>query len=517
MRQHLGWLALTLFGSGCSIFYSGGNIAAVQLDAPPPIDAPFDADPSMLMLTGASPSEIFEGQGDGGSRSAILVIHGANFVQGAQVTLTAPSTVKLEWDNSKIVIPANSDYLAIPVVARVDGSLGADVLIPITIQVTQPIAGGGMTSQMLAGKLSLHGLPELTSVVLDTSGTTNGKAAASQLLLLYSSVALSSPVTFYGTKTQRVAIRATASINVMNVNAQGSNGANVTGGLGGPGGCAGANNQGQAECNGGGKPGATPGFLGGVGSDGGGAGFASMGIMGASGAAPGTGGVPTGDIVITSYDDFQTIRANQASGGGGGGINGTLGNGGGGGGGGGGTVELTADGDVTVGAIDVSGGNGGTGSSGGTGGGGAGGVIVVRTGATLSTGALTAAGGAGRTPGTGGHGSEGRIRWDAPAGAAPASTPMAVRGPAFVMAPSILTTDTTLRLIGTPSVQFNVYTVDESGTNHAGQQGVAFGADAMATINPPVSVGFNRVCITLAGGHQGAPEADKCIDVAYLP
>src|SRR5258705_560618 len=72
--------------AGCSLIYNPNNLpgvpseAGISIDAPP--DAPpdaeivLDADPTMLVLNTIAPSSIDEGQGDGGSRPALIVIGG---------------------------------------------------------------------------------------------------------------------------------------------------------------------------------------------------------------------------------------------------------------------------------------------------------------------------------------------------------------------------------------------------------------------------------------------------------
>lgn len=501
MRQHLAKLIPAMFVGGCSLIYNVSTIAQPVIDAAPDAvaDAAIDANVSALTIDSLAPATLFEGQGDGGSRPAILVIHGSNIVTGAQVSvISLGNPVMITVDNANAVVASASDFIAVPVTAHVDSSVHDGDMIALHVQVSQQ-APTGMVTQSLDGMLTLHGYEELTSLPATVS--------ASTLKPMYSKVAVPNSTTFTGTANQPVLIRAISSIRfgdnanvTYDITARGGDANAGAGGGGGPGGCAGGPAVGDGNCAGGGHHGSNPSLLN-NGGGGGGAGFASNGTPG-SGAGAGTGGLPSGEDMISLY------TANQPSGGGGGG-SGTLSSGGG-GGGAGGVVELSAGGNVVVGNIDVSGGAGAVVGSGG--GGGAGGVIMVRAGGSLATGTLTSNGGNGA--GTGGAGSVGRIRWDAPSGAAPTATPSAFRGPAFVTPLRI--TSTTLTLIGTPNRKFDVYWTDAAG-QHTGAIGVAFDATSMATINPGLMRGYNRVCITLMNGMQGGPESDKCIDVAYLP
>jgi len=132
-------------------------------------------------------------------------------------------------------------------------------------------------------------------------------------------------------------------------------------------------------------------------------------------------------------------------------------------------------------------------------------------------------GGGGSTSGltgAGGAGTEGRIRWDTPLGnTAPTTVAPAVphRGPAFDPAtPAIVRTmRATFSMIGSTNDSFDVYVVDQDGIQHLGAK-ETFSND-VASFEPTLTPGYNLVCITLDGGERGKPEADKCIEVAYLP
>lgn len=501
MRQLVANLALVVGAGGCSIIYNPNNITKpVDSAIDSPADASIDADPNNLKLTDARPLFLDEGQGDFGSRPEILVVQGSNFVSGVTVSIVGAMPVQIDVDNAHLVLASAADYIAVPVTAHVDGTLGESVgPIALTIQVSQPATNGPVMAT-LPNVVSLHPHDELSALP--------ATAPAADLLFSKVDVAAALTITPGATNTTPYAIRVVSSITVGNLTAKGGNGNKATPGGAGPNGCGGAAPVANASCPGGGKAGTSTTLSTQSGGDGGGAGFAAIGTPGTGGSGPGAGGAMVGDDLIASY------ASNQAAGGGGGGAS-LLGVGGA-GGGGGGTIELTAGGDVTVGTVDVSGGQGAAKNSGGGGGGGAGGIIMLRAGGALTASTLTAVGGGG-TGGTAndGTGSVGRIRWDAPAGAAPSATPVAVRGPAFVTATPLVMTTASLQLVGAPNHQFSVYHSD-SGGQHNDAAG-SFDGSGNATITPQLGVGFDRVCITLMGGMQGAPEADKCVDVAYLP
>ncbi|MGE5186107.1 MAG: hypothetical protein ACM31C_28825 [Acidobacteriota bacterium] len=503
MRQHLAKLALACLVGGCSLLYNPSNISKQPIDGA--IDAPaIDANAANLSVIAAAPSIIDEGQGDFGSRPAVLVVHGSNFVVGAQVTITAASTIHVDVDNTQVAISSAADYLAVPVTAHVDPALGETAPVPLTITVTQP-ANGSTVSQMLAGQVSLQGHAELDAAHLPP---TDGTALA----MKYSKIDLTgNDFTFTGGAGQPVLLRSVSSIAIGTITAKGKDASGTTHGVAGPGGCNGGDGSTAGDCDGGGGAGTASTVSLGSGG-GGGAGFAAMGTSG-NDTGHGTGGSQVGDDLIATYAGFMSNKPNHAAGGGGGGGS-TLGAGGG-GGGGGGLVELTAGGDVTTGVIDTSGGAGSS-ANGAGGGGGAGGVIVLRAGGTLTvtSGTLKALGGAAGASDAG-AGSDGRIRWDAPAGGAPSAMPTPVRGPAYTTT-AIAVTTAQLQLVGSPNHTFSIYWVDDAQQTHTGSMG-SFGDAGTATIGPALAPGYSHVCITLTGGQQGKPEADKCIDVAYLP
>jgi hypothetical protein len=228
--------------------------------------------------------------------------------------------------------------------------------------------------------------------------------------------------------------------------------------------------------------------------------------------------------VAGGADLLVPLRDNHPSSGGGGGAGSIAGSSAGGaGGGGGGIVVLVAGGDITTDTITAMGGIGRDGvggllSGGGGGGGGAGGVVIVSsTAGAIKTAAITVPAGTAGAP-NGGTSSVGRVRWDAIADTAPPSPSRpAHRGPAFMLPPRIVTrSPQTFTLLGTQSDGFSVRVTDQQHTMHDGDH-VSFAANNTALISPALYPGYNQICITLDGGAAGQPEADKCIDVAYLP
>ncbi len=473
------------------MIYNTGKIPPQQADAM--IDSPID--PSMLKLSGVSPSTIYEGQGDGGSRQAVLVIEGMNIVPGATVMITGAANVAV--DNSHVVVSHNGSYLAVPVTVSVDSTLASTMTKSLVVQVSQSNVTATTTG------LTLQGLDELTTVTATPAA-------------VYSKIALSTDFTLPATSASTpFVLRSMSSITVMAITAHGGNASGANAGMAG----AGANPGGIQVVDGvgagGGKHGTNANFnlLGASGGDGGGGGFAAVGGTG-GGTGGGAGGIMNGDDAIATY------AMNTPSGGGGGGQNtATLGTGGtgGGGGGGGSIVELTAGGDLMCGAIDVAGGTGAAGPSGGGGGGGAGGVIVLRSGGALTAGMLSASGGSGGAgaangQGNGGTGSSGRIRWDNAAVTSVIASPAAVRGPAFVSPPLILTGLPMLSLVGAPGRALTIYVNGQNAT------GIMLDATSgTATVSAPLVVGFNTVCAVVANGKTSSSESKDCIDLAYLP
>lgn len=525
-REMRSALAVALASSaiaGCSLIYNPNNLPGVPgeagIDAPP--DAPpdaeivLDADPTMLMLDSVAPSTIDEGQGDGGSRPALIVIGGHQIIDNnTTVEITADTGTALLTLGSP-VIAKNGNWIAIAVTAHVDPALAKSTTRSLTVKVTQtlPPELGGMTkTASLSGKLTLIGHDELDASKLPMTG---GKIDSPKLDKLYSKVAISglNPARFGG--SDRAIVTSVSGIAVMDVEANGAGGGGSAV-AGEAGGCGGGAPGASGPCVSiGGGAGTTTAVLG-IGGGGGG-GFAVDGVKGGDGGGGngGAGGAHTGDELIVSYTE------NRSGGGGGGGP--TLGLvAGGGGGASGGSIELTAGGDITVGKITANGGPGQTSALAGGGGGGAGGLAMVRAGGMLVAGAVSVNGGGGG-PGSGnangGAGAGGRVRWDAQTGSAPtvaAGTRTVHRGPSFVLTTQVFrTTDPTISVIGTAGDRFDV-SVENEGTVYTGPNTTIAG-NGMGVFSPPLHQGLNHVCILLDGGKPKASEAEKCVDVAFLP
>ncbi|MGE0869314.1 MAG: hypothetical protein AB7P03_12165 [Kofleriaceae bacterium] len=466
---------------GCSIIYDPGNIRGT--DAGLPIDAfQVDGDPKMVSVDDAAPALLYEGQGEGATRRAVLTLKGHHFVAPATVALVpVGDTPDLTVHNDEMHIAPTGNVLMVPVTIPVDVTRG-EATIAVTVTLTQ-----ADVTTMLEGKLQLQMLDELDD--------TDTIASAADLKPLYSRVDRTMALTFPPIANGApVMIRAVSSIKLGDVTAKASG---ITSGPGGK-------NGGTNMAKGGGLGGGNPNLNGA-----GGAGYRFKGANGKNllNADSGQGGPANGHDLVPSFDD------NAASGGGGG--SGSIG------GGGGGTVELTAGDTVEVVSIDVSGaaGQGGSGLSGG--GGGAGGTVVLRALNTVTiTGAVNVnpgAGGSG-TLGNGGAGSLGRVRidaWDvvgAPDGAHRGfsfdpTTPLFQRNPIQSLSGK-----------GTAADQFLVVVRNAQGTPTSPQP-LSF-VDSAVTLSPglmPYTEGYNRVCVYPAAGGLSHVEALNCMDLAYLP
>jgi len=76
-------------------------------------------------------------------------------------------------------------------------------------------------------------------------------------------------------------------------------------------------------------------------------------------------------------------------------------------------------------------------------------------------------------------------------------------------------TDPMIAVIGAASDSFDV-TVENHGMVATGQR-TTIPSGGTAMFSPPLQQGLNRVCILLLGGKPMTSEAEKCIDVAFLP
>lgn len=505
--------------AGCSLLYNPNNLPAVPgeagIDAPTDAEVILDADPRMLEIDGVAPSTIYEGQGDLGSAPALVVIHGHHIIDSNTVVEIIPTSGAPSFTPGDPVISRSGNWIAIPVTVHVDISLKKTDTIQLAIKVSEsipPELGGGTATAMLSGQLALQGLDEFPSgASIDTT---------TALDPMYSKVVMPAAITAF-TGANRAIIHSMSSITANAITANGSDGAASAATPGAVGGCGGGGPASGGGCDGtiGGKAGMAGGVLVGGAGGGGGGGFAMAGQPG-TGNGAGAGGARTGDVLIASYD------ANRSGGGGGGGTPLTGGNGG--GGAGGGTIELTAGGDVSVGGISA---NGGAGANGGItgGGGGAGGIVMLRAdGALTIGGAISVDGGGGGTGagvggGAGGPGSPGRVRWDAQTGAlSTIANGTLHRGPAFTV-PVRLFRDSVVNitLVGTQSDVLSVYAINGgktylgTRTDPPGQPTI--GSDGTVMFHQVLEQGLSHLCVTVAGGTLGTSEADKCIDVAFLP
>lgn len=488
MRQHLAALGLVVVG-GCSWIYNPDKIAVKDGGADAPVDTEIvtDADPTMLDIVDIFPSAIDEGTGTAGQRPGVVVISGKNFVDDARVTLSDGVMV------TATRVARDHNFLVAEIVApiRMPSSEGT---IALTVTVTQN--GNANSKTIDAGDprhLALNTHEKLTVAPTSSDG----------LKPMYSQIAITGNVTFAAGAHNRAVLRSASTIAITGnvvVDASGQNP--------GPGGCkgGGATSQGAGTSNDGvtcgGRGGGTgTALLGNAG--GGGAGFVTMGDQGGNGG--GMGGNPVGDSRIPSF------ASNVASGGGGG--QNALSSTGGVGGGGGGTVELTAAGDVTVGAISANGGDGGgpMGLGGGGGGAGAGGVILIRAGGSATFGALSVAKGKVGSP-NGGGASDGRIRVDSATG-----MQSGYAGPMFVAPPTFVTTQmTNIALRGMPSTSDATLRVYDKAGNVVSMVAPTFGTMGTATPSIKLTAGYNHVCVTVAGAALEL-EGNNCIDIAFLP
>ncbi len=495
---------------GCSLIYSSDRLPAVN-DAPPA-----DVEPMKLTLERVSPVVLLEGQGDGGSRPAMLVIYGTNIAAGATVKITAHqgelNNPSLIIDDATAVVDAYGQSIAVPIKLNVDANIGprapaTSPSIRLDVTVTQPAPFTDIRATLGDDEdpvLTLQGLPELTetptAMMLDDP--------------LYSKIDATDIPT--ANRTAPLILRSTSSITIRGT---GSLALNALGQNPGPGGARGGNG-GQPGLTG--SPGAQGDGAGGGRPNGGGAGFAQMGDPGNGAAGP-----TAGDASLTTLDS-----PNRGSGGAGGkGQDAVLGgNRGGAGGGGGGTLELTAGGDLTImAAIEANGGKGGEGNGGGNagataGGGGSGGVVLLRAGRTLAVAApgVTATGGPrGDGNGSAGKGSDGRIRIDAPD---PMVTIMSsprveYRGPMFdPMTPMVVREEKPrLSLVGQGSALIK-YTIESEEGTTLGPIEITLGSNGKTTVplGMPLFRGLNRLCALVTGVTERRDEAENCITLAYL-
>jgi len=502
--------------AGCSFIYNPSNLPDPRM-----IDAAVvDANPCGLMVADIAPATILEGQGDLGSAPALLVIRGGDIVSSnLKVELTPQDGTPVLVDPITDAVASDDHHvLAFTVTAHVDKTLTRPVTFDITVTQDAPPGDScmGKATGSLIGKLTLQGLPELTSASPGVNKAAK-TVMTSSLQPSYSMVNLMdvTPATFSGATPAKITAVSSIALGAVIADAAGT--------APGPGGNLGSSAVGACPTSGGGGGhggDATLSQLLAVGGGGGGGGGATAGTPGATGTAlGGVGGAGGPAGIKNGTDQLASLETNAACAGGAGGLGGTLvlTNAGGPGGAGGGTVALFAGGNIQTLSLSAKGGAGSvpSGSGGAGGGGGAGGNVLVHTDSgTLAIGAIDVSGGAAAMPG-GGAGSTGRARWDVPGGNAPSSP--AHRGPAFEkLSTRVFTTQPpSLTLSGTSNDGFSVRVIDQDNAVHDGGHN-SFNNGA-AVISPALHPGYNRVCTTLDGGTAGKPEAETCIDVAFLP
>ena len=487
MRPYLAVLTPTLLAAGCSLIYNPSNITKpdaardVAPDMKPgPQDAPeivADANPAALVVTSVEPTTIREGQGEGGSRQAVLVVHGMNIIPGATISIAAKHSGDMPMVTSMAggeVIASDHNFIAVPVTAAVNATCDSGTL-PLTVTVMQ--AGASATIDW-----TLTCLPQInqsTNLTLPTAQPNE-----------YSEVVLAGSAAIVPADTNgQLIVRATADISVGGAIDVSASGANP-----GPGGSAGGAASKSGVGGGGGGPGG--GLFGGGG--GGGAGYHDKGSDGTGGII---GGPAQGDIPMTGG-----YAVNYASGGGGGdGV----------GGGGGGTVELTAGGSLVAHMITSKGANGGSSTLGSGGGGGAGGTIVLRGASVNAMGSLSVASGTGT--GGGGNGSVGRIRIDTPSftGTAPAG---GFTGLSIDAATPLVTNSATptITIHGTAGARYDIFTLDQ-GNNIKDEADNKLLGGASGQMTPQVHWGWNKVCVVPHGGAPTTTESASCVELAFLP
>ena len=495
--RHVPSLVILSSLGGCSLLYNPSNIDK-QMDAPPPPDARLaDVNPALLELTAVKSPPLLEGQGTSNSVPAILVITGHQMLPEATVTLeptTANPNVTLTLGAT--VVATDGDWIAVPVTAGIMMSVNDGTTVALTATVTQP----GAPAKTIGW--SLQGLDQIKSAVDVTIMASHPRP--------YSQVDLTGSLIFKGsTPESRGLVRTmgllkiTGSVTAVTDLAPAVSAAVAGGCPGGAGGTVG----GCSAPTAGGPASGTAG--------GGGGGFDGNG--GASTATNhGIGGSGTGEASVKKF----STNLGGGGGGGGGGVTG-----GGEGGATGGAVELSAGGDMTIGAVTMNGTPGGVPlvTMLGGGGGGAGGLIIVRAkGTTFATGAVSAAGGGGggANAGLGGNGANGRIRFDTQTSTVPAgSTPVPHRGLMITPIAQALTRlkKPTITITGSVNDTYDLYIVNPDDANAKTSTNNTLTQASSMVSTPELSIGHNTICVLPTGATLNEIEAKNCIELAYLP
>jgi hypothetical protein len=471
---------------GCSKLYDPDQLPAAA-DAPPDIPA---ADPDNPLLERLAPSVIVEGAGVGGSRPALLVLTGRNLVlRNLNVSITVSdgsATPMIVIDHEKLEVETYGERIAVPITVPVDPMLREGQVLALDVTITQDGSVGPVTSMPLKAKLELKGLDELRDDQGPTRTLTGGFHEFSQIDVTTTELIAAD------NQADPIILRSTSSVKIgrpISVDAKDLPACPplmpepCQGGLGGPAG--GAGGVGGKITNGVGGPGSGP----------------APGLTaGAPGRFQGT------DVGLAR---FMTSTENRSSGGAGG--NGNLLGKGGGGGGGGGAIEISAGGDLEVGAISARGTGGGM-APGQAGGGGTGGVILLRAGGALKAGDLDV--------GSRGSGQAGRARYDA-AGAVTVSDGALgaghYRGPMFVDAPLITRSKTPdLTVAGKPLTVFQYFIINEAReSSELFEETTGAAGNVVITLRQPLERGANQLCLVVDGG-TASSDTRNCVSLAYL-
>lgn len=330
-------LPILLLVGGCSILYNPNNITAPPADAAiDVIDAAPDADPAALTLVSVEPDSVVEGQGDDGSRMAMLVVHGTNITSDAKISIApmdGSATPMVSSMPGQEAISADHSLIAVPVTALVNTTCDADG-IDLVVTVTQ---NGGAVTKTIPWKVAC--LPQV-----DESGSGAGSNQALPTGVNQFSrfvLAGSDTITLAGGAdlTKQLIVRVTGKLSVPAGIVVSAN--NATPGPGG---------QPPATGDGRGGDGSVGGLLGLGGPDegGGGAGYAAKGGQGTNNDTTSAGPVVGTDAITSFASCYASGGGNYATSG----TNSNLG------GAGGGTIELTAGGSLTVAGIVSRGGTG---------------------------------------------------------------------------------------------------------------------------------------------------------------
>lgn len=480
MGQHLAKLCLLTMPAmpalgGCSLIYNPSDLPNA-VDAMP--DAPPDIFPCLLELTDVTPSVIYEGMGTGGSRSALIVLHGKNLVNASTSVMVNPpmGTARvpmLTLDGAKLQTDILGELLAVPITLSVDATLPSTETVPLDITVAQDCPEGRV-QKVLSGKLSLKGLDELVD------GT--AMIALDAGIHEYSQINVATSTIVPGTVSGPLILRSMSSVNIAKPIVVSAPAPSASASPGGPAG-------GQ-----------------------GGAGGTGLGGAGTPGAGP-SAGQPSGGPGRFDSPDFglSTLNNPNRSSGGAGGDGAVVGGKGGRGGGGGGSIEITAAGDLKIDIVAARGATGQGGSFGGaSGGGGSGGVVLVRAGGTLTTGDLDVSGG--------GNGHPGRARYDAAGTVTGPLGPEHYRGPMFLDPPQLTREGMpALMVVGKPLSQFRYFFLNNTGDQVKGPFNGTIAGNGMARVTPPEQLyrGLNQVCVVVEGGSTTS-DTRNCVDIAYL-